>query len=272
MRLAFSTLGVPGMPIDAVLKLANANGYDGIELRAREGEPVTTALGADGRREVVEQFAAAGVVPLTVAAYTRVAAQGDDQPLLDDLRAHVQLAADIGALFVRVFPGGGDLPRPDADDNAARRLGAVAPFAAELGVRVLLETHDSHSRASDAAAVLARVGFEGAGIIWDLMHTWRSGEQPSESFEACAPYLGYVQVKDIAGHEDTTPLALGDGLLPIGECVDALASGGYQGWLCWEYEAAWYPDAAPYPPLLGEAARFLRALPGVCGGGGESGW
>ncbi|GGO88739.1 sugar phosphate isomerase/epimerase family protein [Wenjunlia tyrosinilytica] len=260
MKLAFSTLGVPGLALDAVLKLANDNGFQGVELRAREGEPVTAALDASERAKVVEQFAAAELVPLTIAAYSRVAAPGDDEPVLEDVRAHVRLAADLGASYVRVFPGGGELLREQADNNAARRLAAVAPFAAEHGVRVLLETHDSHSRAADAARVLARVGYEGAGIIWDLMHTWRGGEQPADSFAACAPYLGYVQVKDIASYEDTTPLALGDGVLPIGECVDALASGGYQGWLCWEYEAAWYPHAAPYPPLLGEAAQYLREL------------
>jgi sugar phosphate isomerase/epimerase len=260
MKLAFSTLGVPGLPLDEVLKLATENGYEGIELRAREGEPVTPALTAAERREVADRFTSAGIVPLTVASYTRVAGAGEDGPLLDGIREHVRLAADIGAQFVRVFPGGGELPRPEADEHAARRLSAVAPYAAEHGVRVLLETHDSHSRAGDASRVLAHVGYEGAGIIWDLMHTWRSGEQPGESFASCAPYLGYVQVKDIASHEETVPLGLGDGVLPIAECLDALASGGYQGWVCWEYEAAWYPEAAPFPGLLGEGARFLRGL------------
>lgn len=260
MKLAFSTLGVPGLPLASVLRLATDNGFEGVEIRAREGEPVTTALDAGERAAVAEEFAAAGVVPLTVAAYARVAATGADEPVLEDVRAHIRLAADIGASFVRVFPGGGDLTAAEADDNAARRLGKVTPYAAELGVRVLLETHDSHRRAADASRVLARVGYEGAGMIWDLMHTWRGGELPAESFTAAAPYLGYVQVKDIASHDDTTPLALGAGVLPIRDCVAALASGGYEGWLCWEYEAAWYPDAAPYPPLLAEAGRYLRSL------------
>jgi sugar phosphate isomerase/epimerase len=92
------------------------------------------------------------------------------------------------------------------------------------------------------------------------MHTWRGGEQPGESFAQCAPYLGYVQVKDIASHDETVPLALGEGVLPIAECVDALASGGYQGWVCWEYEAAWYPEAVPFVGVLGGGVRVLRGL------------
>lgn len=260
MRLAFSTLGVPGLPLDSVLQLATDNGFQGVELRAREGEPVTTALDADARAAVTARFADAGIEPLTVAAYARVAADGDDAPVLEDVRAHVRLAADIGAPFVRVFPGGADLPPAQADENAVRRLVTLAPFAAGLGVRVLLETHDSHSRAADASRVAALVGHEGVGVIWDLMHTWRGGETPADSFAAAAPYLGYVQVKDIASQDRTTPLALGDGVLPLRDCVDALAAGGYDGWLCWEYEAAWYPEAAPYPPLLADASRFLRGL------------
>ncbi|GAB2594332.1 sugar phosphate isomerase/epimerase [Streptomyces capparidis] len=260
MKLAFSTLGVPGMALEQVLRLAADSGFQGVELRASEGEPVTTGLDTAARSAVAGRFAGAGLVPLTIASYTRVAAEGDDASLVAEIREHVRLAADIGAAFVRVFPGGGDLPAAKADDNAVRRLAEVAPFAADLGVRVLLETHDSHPRAADAARVLARLGYEGAGVIWDVMHTWRAGEAPQDSFTAAAPYLGYVQVKDIAGRDDTTPLPLGAGVLPLGDCVAALGSGGFEGWVCWEYEAAWYPEAAAFPELLPDGARYLRSL------------
>ncbi|NED86025.1 sugar phosphate isomerase/epimerase, partial [Streptomyces sp. SID11233] len=81
-------------------------------------------------------------------------------------------------------------------------------------------------------------------------HTWLGGEQPGESYLALAPYLGYVQVKDIASREDTTPLPLGAGVLPLGEVVEVLTREGWDGWLCWEYEKRWYPDAPDLAPLL----------------------
>lgn len=260
VRLAFSTLGVPGLALDGVLDLATAHGFHGVELRARAGEPVTTKLSTAERRAIVERFTEAGVAPITVAAYTRVAVDGDDDPLVEEAREHIRLAADLGAPFVRVFPGGAGLSTQQADDNAVRRLNKLAPFAADLGVRVLMETHDSHSRAADAARVLSRVDHAGTGLIWDVMHTWRGGEAPAESFAAAAAHLGYVQVKDIESETETTPLPLGEGVLPLPDCIAVLSAGGYTGWLCWEYEAAWYPDAAPYPPLLTGARRYLHGL------------
>jgi sugar phosphate isomerase/epimerase len=92
------------------------------------------------------------------------------------------------------------------------------------------------------------------------MHTWLGGEQPSESYAALAPFLGYVQVKDIASADDTTPLPLGTGVLPLTECVELLSREGWDGWLCWEYEKRWYASAAPLEGLLGAGREHLARL------------
>ncbi|NED08335.1 sugar phosphate isomerase/epimerase, partial [Streptomyces sp. SID6648] len=78
MKLAFSTLGVPGMPLTDVLGLATAHGYHGVELRAHPEEPVHPGLGPDERAAVASQFKAAGIEPLGLAGYARVASPGDD--------------------------------------------------------------------------------------------------------------------------------------------------------------------------------------------------
>ncbi|GAB2822387.1 sugar phosphate isomerase/epimerase family protein [Streptomyces daliensis] len=222
MRLAFSTLGVPGLPIREVARLAADNGFHGVELRAHPEEPVHPGLGLAERVDVVEEFKAAGVEILAVAGYARVAAPGEDDPVLAEVRSLLELARDLGAPFVRVFPGGGDSGAEEADATAARRLAKAAPLAADLGVRVLLETHDSHGTGADAARVVGAVGHASAGVLWDVMHTWRGGEAPQDTHRVLAPYLGYVQVKDIPSAEDTTPLPPGQGVLPLGEVVELL--------------------------------------------------
>ncbi|MFF2140192.1 sugar phosphate isomerase/epimerase family protein [Streptomyces sp. NPDC058193] len=257
MKLAFSTLGVPGMPVADVVRLAAGNGYHGVELRAHPEEPVHPGLTAPERAAVVEEFKRGGVEVLTVAGYVRVAAEGEDGPVLSALTELVELARDLGAAYVRVFPGGGDQDAAEADATAARRLGAAAPHAADLGVRILLETHDSHRAGADVARVVGTVGHGQIGAIWDVMHTWLAGEEPAATHAVLAPHLGYVQVKDIASAEDTTPLALGDGTLPLKECLDTPAS---DGWVCWEYEKRWYPEAAELPGLLAAGREHLLGL------------
>ncbi|AWE50396.1 sugar phosphate isomerase/epimerase family protein [Streptomyces nigra] len=261
MKLAFSTLGVPGLPLPDVLRLASAHGYHGVELRAHPEEPVHPGLGPGERRDVAAEFKAAGVEPLGVAGYTRIAAPGDDGPVIEEVRTLVDLAHDIGAPYVRIFPGADPEQTSEATDAiAARRLGTAAEYAADMGVGVLLETHDSHRAAADAMRVLGLVGHRNVGALWDVMHTWLAGEQPAESYAALAPHLGYVQVKDIAGADDTTPLPLGAGVLPLAECVEVLSRHGWDGWLCWEYEKRWYEDAAPLEGLLDGGREHLSRL------------
>lgn len=261
MKLAFSTLGVPGLPLREVAQLAAANGYHGVELRAHPEEPMHPGTSADERAAVVRDFEAEGVEIVGVAGYVKVAEPGEDEPRLAELRTLVELARDLNAPFVRVFPGGGtEQSEATADETAARRLGLAAEHAAGLGVRVLLETHDSHRTGAAATRVLGAVGHKSTGALWDVMHTWLGGEQPTDSYLSLAPYLGYVQVKDIASADDTTPLALGAGALPLGEVVETLAREGWDGWLCWEYEQRWYPQAQPLPGQLAAGAEYLRKL------------
>ncbi|MEV5436057.1 sugar phosphate isomerase/epimerase family protein [Streptomyces sp. NPDC052682] len=261
MKLAFSTLGVPGLPLADVLRLAAEHGYHGVELRAHPEEPVHPGLGPGERADAAAALKAAGVEVLGLAGYARVAAPGDDEPVLAELRALLDLARDLGAPYIRVFPGGAEgQSAQEADATAARRLGTAAEYATDAGVRILLETHDSHRTGADAMRVLGLVGHRQVGALWDVMHTWLGGEQPSDSFAALSPFLGYIQVKDIASADDTTPLPLGAGVLPLAECVEVLSRNGWDGWLCWEYEKRWYEAAAPLPGLLDAGRDHLSRL------------
>ncbi|MFE0463700.1 sugar phosphate isomerase/epimerase family protein [Kitasatospora sp. NPDC058965] len=257
MPLAFSTLGLPGRPLAEVLRLATTHGWQGLELRCAPGEPVHPALSSADRAAAVRAFRAAGVTPLALAGYVGVAAPGGDTEPVAELRAQLRLAADLGARHLRVFPRGGDGPAAEADRRAAGRLAAAAETARELGVRILLETHDSHRGGRDVARVLRLVDHPAVGGLWDVLHTWLAGESAEQSGAALAPYLGYVQVKDVAGPHDLAPLPLGAGVLPLAACVGGLPA---DCWVSWEYEAPWFPQAAPLDGLLGPGADLLARL------------
>src|SRR5437667_441770 len=149
--LAFSTLGCSGLPLADVVELAQSTGWLGLELRAADDEPVHVGLSAAERSAA--RAALAGVELLAIASYVKVANNEiSDEACVADALAHAALAADLGAPYVRVFPGG-----VEGDDVAAvRRLRAIAAQLPE-GVDILLETHDSHPRGVDNARVLSLV-------------------------------------------------------------------------------------------------------------------
>ncbi|MEU9195319.1 sugar phosphate isomerase/epimerase family protein [Streptomyces hundungensis] len=253
MKFALSTLGLPGIPLAQVARLAARAGFHGVELRVHPEAHVHPGLDAAQRKAIAATFEASGIEILALAGYARVADPDDE----NDLPQLVALARNLGAAHLRVFPGGTG-SRVD-DDTAVRRLTDASHPARDSNVRILLETHDSHRTGEAVARVLDRVGAdaEGVGALWDVMHTWLGGESPGESYRHLAPHLGYTQVKDIASAEDTTPLPLGAGVLPLAECLALLPP---DGWVCWEYEKRWYPEAAPLPGLLRAGRRYLTSI------------
>lgn len=284
--LAFSTLGCPGLPLARVADLAVRHGFSGVELRAADGEPVHIGLDPSARRDAAAALAARRVLPLSVASYVRVAASGpgkeedndedndedkeEDEEIVSAGIAHGRLAADLGAPFLRVFPGGpvraggaahGRAGTVDADRAAVRRLCGIRDGLADTGVTVALETHDSHPRGTDIARLLDRC--PGVMAIWDVLHTWRAGEPAAETLAAVGTRLAFVQVKDVVSRADPTPLPPGDGALPLAEVAEALRAIDYRGWVSWEYERAWFPRQPELSSLAGRVAGWMRATVGA---------
>jgi sugar phosphate isomerase/epimerase len=297
MRLAFSTLGCSGLALRDVAELARISGWTGLELRAAADEPVHTGLTAVQRAAARAELQEIPV--LCIASYVQVAAPGDS--CVADALAHAQLAVDLGASAVRVFPGAptpgaptsgtgaphsgpgaphsgpgaphsgpGATKASDADATAIRHLKSIAARLPD-GVEIWLETHDSHPRGTDVARVLGEVGDPRVRAIWDVLHPWRSGEPLTVTAAALHPYLAHVQVKDVASAEERTPVPLGAGSVPLADVLALLRRQDYDGWLSLEWESKWHPAAGPLPEALALSRAYLtgerlREPPGVQSG------
>jgi len=275
MPLAFSTLGCPGDSLDKVIATAHAYGVTGLELRAADGEFVHPRMPVTERRAVRSALAAEGLTVLALASYVKVCSPDPDEEVDGALRSAIDLAADLGAANVRVFPGAGLPPQLDAaepnadlaaaDARGARRMTAASDHARARGVTLLLETHDSHPRGVDVARLLELVPADvPVKVIWDLMHPWRHGEDPDATAAALAPWLAYPQFKDgvRAAEPNTVTLTLpGAGQLPLAHMLElvvglASAQGDVDPWLSLEWERAWHPELPP----LAEALAALKTV------------
>ncbi|WP_106186800.1 sugar phosphate isomerase/epimerase family protein [Umezawaea tangerina] len=242
---AVSTLGMPGTPIGRAAGLAADHGCAGLEIRTHPDEQVHTGL---SRREVSEVRAAVadhGLEIACLAGYARVCAPGPDGPVVAELRALVDLAHRLGAPSVRVFPGG--------DVESRDRIGEVLDDLRSSGVRLLVETHDSHPTGEEAVRLVRPFGApELVSVLWDALHPWRHGEAPARTREVLGEYLAYFQVKDAVG---ATPVVPGLGAVPLAECGEVLR--GWSGWVSLEWEKAWYPDIPPVDAPLRAAAKWF---------------
>ena len=259
--LAFSTLGCPGASVGEICALAEHSGWRGVELRVSDEESVHIGLDAAGRESVRSAFEVARVPIVCLASYVRVGKPDlTDEDCVADLLAHLQLARDLGAAGVRVFPGAGE-STADADARMVRRLTMAADAFSEAEVALLVETHDSHRAARDLARVLEQVDHPAVAAVWDILHTWLAGETPEFSCLRLASWLHHVQLKNVASRTDLTPSLLSTGILPVSDVLMALDSIGCQGWLSLEWERRWHPAAVPLPVALADARNWLAAGP-----------
>jgi sugar phosphate isomerase/epimerase len=199
--------------------------------------------------------------------------------MLSDLRETVRMASQLSASHVRVFPGGlrGDVP-PDSthepavdqpvEDLIVDRLVRASAIAARHGLVLCVETHDSHPSGAAVARMLNRAEREGAapealGVVWDALHPWRVGEQPSRTAEILSPWLGagrgWVQVKDVRDEHDLRPVLLGRGRVPIDKMRGALLAIGYHGVVSLEWERLWFPEISSLGHAIASAQTRLHA-------------
>lgn len=239
--------------------MAASQGYQALEVRSGPTGTVQADAPEAQRRRWRRQLDQSGVKALSVASYVRICDGGiDDKAAVAQGLANLRLAHELGASWVRVFAGGPrDTPvTQKTDERGRRRLRQLLEEGVGLGVRIALETHDSHPTARDVLRVVSDEDLLDVGVIWDVLHTWLHGEDPTATTAQLANRLAYVQVKDVSSRNDLSPLPLGAGVLPLHRVV-RLAVQAQVPWVSWEYERAWFPDAAPLDEVGPPARRWL---------------
>lgn len=248
MRVAFSNLAAPGWTLERTVDAVHELGYDGLELRLLDGEPIDVIeLPASTRRTVAAALAGTELVCLDTSIEL---AGAFERPL----PAALELAREWGTDTIRVFGGDvGDL------GEVARRVG---PLLAE-DVVVALETHDHFASAARVGELLRLVDSPSLAAIWDLHHPTRVGESPVDVVRELGPSIRLVHVKDARRRGELWELVpLGEGEVPVRESLAALRGLGYDGWLTVEWEKRWHPELAPPDEALPRERATLGELLG----------
>jgi sugar phosphate isomerase/epimerase len=265
--ITFSTLACPSWPIETVIAKASEFGYDGIEWRGGPQGHVNPATPTSQKEALRQMCSDAGLMVLAVTAYTSFVSKSAEerQANVDEVRRYTDLAAELGAQYIRVFLG--ELPsgvNPDASmyENIAGCLNVASEHALSLGVGIAIEPHDSFARSSAVAPVLNRTRSHSAlQVIWDIGNAFAAGEEPLEGFKLLKDRLAYVQIKDGKRRGSEWQLCpLGQGDVPLSQAFELLSANGYEGALSVEWEYAWHPELDPPEIALPAALRTVQEL------------
>lgn len=264
MKFAFTTLGCPGWTLEQAAAAAREYGYDGVELRLIDGQPITGDNLRANRSRLATLFGPGK--PELIALATAVQLSGSDPAKRRQNREiaeeMVELAAILGVKLIRVFGG----KRPEGVDeargieNVAAGLNEIAPAAERAGVIVMLETHDDFCGSGVVAEIMRRVPSRAIGVHWDVQNTYKMGDSVERAWSALGDRVVHVHVKDaVRGGEPWKRVLLGEGEVPVREALRLLVSQGYSGYACVEMEKAWYPEQPDPETALPQYIRGLRA-------------
>jgi sugar phosphate isomerase/epimerase len=300
MKIAFSTLGTPQWSWTQLIERGKAYGYSGVEIRLLEGETDLLARAEFQPDQLPARRGELAAAEFQVCGLASSVRFDDPDPSererqLKVGRAYIDLAAALGAEFVRVF---GDTLPPAAEEEGqataisqvAEGLSALGDYGSDHGVRVLIETHGDFSDSKAMQAMMEQVECDNVGVLWDTHHPWRfCGELVSETFARLKPWIRHTHWKDsvvrpeavsnaeidaaaqaahalMSGHRHADYVLFGGGGFPAMKAMQLLQWSAYDGWYSLEWEKAWHPEIEDPEIALPLFPEKIRQLASHCRG------
>jgi sugar phosphate isomerase/epimerase len=263
--LAFTTLACPDWSWEQAVQKAVEYGYQGLELRGVEGEmdltkapPFTSSRLPATKRELKDRGLAIPCLD-TSCRFDQASAIANS---IDEGKRHIDLASALDAPYIRVF--GDRIPdsqsRPKIIEQVTEGLLTLARYAEGTRVQVLLESHGDFARVQNLLDVLQGVHHPQVGVLWDVHHPFRFFSEPlADTYEKLKDRIRHVHLKNSVSTNDGVRYSLmSHGVVPVDEVLRLLASGGYDGWIAFEWEKRWHPEIEEPEVALPDFVRVLQ--------------
>ncbi len=285
MKLSASTLGCLKWDLPTILARLREYGFDGIDFRG---------LGTELKLWLLPEFstgiaAAAALIQdhgLAVSCVSSGVLLTDTRPEglaagNEEIARTAEICAGLGCSQIRVFGGSLNLADGATEGDRERVVASVAERVAALADRartiapldLLIETHDAWTSSVHMAAVLERTNRPDVACCWDVKHTyWTGHEVPEVTWQRIGRWVRNTHWKDgrrcLDGKErfgrdlrDSGLLCpMGEGVIPLADCQELLATVGYDGWYTLEWEKRWHPHIEEAEIAFPQFVRYLRTL------------
>jgi len=187
LPLAFSTLACPRWEWKKILDFAGQHGFAAIELRGLEGKldlPSHPIFAAEHIEQAKREIRASKlrIACVSSSAVLHVADSEKRAKELGDARRFIDLAATLGAPYVRVFGGKAEsdksqMPSEEIKATVAAGLRELGKYAGPRDVTVLIESHDHFTASATLKDVLRGADSEHVGLLWDAHHTFATSNE-----------------------------------------------------------------------------------------------
>jgi sugar phosphate isomerase/epimerase len=254
LPIAVSTLGCPKWDWGTIVKNTSQWGFAALELRGIQDQmdlPKCAEFSGTRLKGTLQDLSAAG---LSISDLGASAQMHEPDPVkrakhMDEARRFIDLAHAMQTPYVRVFPNQ-FIPGEAKEVTFARiseGLHELGEYGRSAGVTVIVESHGEFRRAEDLIPILEGAKSKNVAFLWDAHHTCVEGEKPADTFRQLGKYTRHTHLKDSVpvpgkSKDDRHYVLTGTGDIPVKETVRVLATGGYKGYYCFEWEKRWHPD------------------------------
>ena len=189
--------------LETIITNLTAAGIEAVELRTTHAHGVEISLPPAARRDVRSRFAN-GPVRLASLGTTCEYHAADPAVLraqVEQTKAWIQLAADVGAASVKVRPNGlrPDVPAEASLEQIGHALADCSRAAADLGIRIQLEVHGPETSHVPAIhRILQHAGEPPAlWVCWNSNQTDLEDGGLEANFRLVQHRIGQVHMRDL---------------------------------------------------------------------------
>ncbi len=264
MKIGLCTIAFREKLLEDALNVAQALGFDGVEIWGRE--PHISETYDDRRVKAARKMAESrGLAVACFGSYLRLPASPRDEEEQVTPEDALQTTQALGASICRVWAG--DVASRQAGKEQWRAtvegLEHACEMAAHMDITLAVEMHDGTlaDTARSALSLLSDVGAANLGLNFQVSAD-RDGEDARARLELVLPHVVHVHAqnhrpsrRNLDGRMELAPLS--EGLVDYREIVSMLADAGHQGFVDIEF----VPQAGGGKvKALAEDYWFLRRL------------
>ena len=240
-----------GCDLFKVCDIAKEIGFDGIEFIDLPGEnPIELAKKLKFHCEKIG---------LKIIAYTIGAdfVNKDSAKEIERVKGCVDIAEALGVSIMRHDVCWGLSEQYNTIEKAIEKMvpciREVTEYAESKGIKTCTENHGYIFQAPERVeAVIKAVDRKNYGWLCDIGNFLCDDKDPIESVKVALPYIFHVHAKDFFLKEGEIPegyfpsnaqnglkgTIVGQGVVPVAECINLIKASGYDGWFSLEFEGA----------------------------------
>ncbi|MGH9341208.1 MAG: sugar phosphate isomerase/epimerase family protein [Acidobacteriota bacterium] len=188
--------------IETIIKNCTETGFEGVELRSTHAHGVEIDTPPEHRKEVKQRFEDSPVVLVQLGSACEFHSPdpAEVRRNIEETKAFVKLAHDVGAPGVKVRPNGlpAGVPEEKTLEQIGRSLNECGAFASDHGVEIRLEIHGRETnRIPRIRKMMDYAHHDHVTLVWNCNEQDLQDDGFEANFNSVKPKIKLVHLRDL---------------------------------------------------------------------------